>query len=159
RVIAERLARDRSCGIIVAGRDGGAAERVARELDAESRILDVSDPALADRIRESGARVVVHTAGPFDGEDYRVAPACIEAGVHYVDIADGRAFVSWIDDLDAAARARGVLVVSGASSVPALSSAVVDSLRGEFARIDEIEIGISASEKVPGLSTVKGVLG
>jgi hypothetical protein len=45
-----------------------------------------------------------------------------------VDLADGRDFVCGIDVLDPQAKAAGVLLLSGASSVPALSSAVVDAL-------------------------------
>ena len=50
------------------------------------------------------------------------------AGVHYVDLADARGFVAGIGALDEEARQAGVLVVSGASTVPALSAAVVDAL-------------------------------
>ncbi len=110
RVIAARLAKDRSCRVVIAGRDVQAAARAAQALDAEHAVVDVTDAALADRIGESGARVVVHTAGPFQGQDYRVARAAIDAGAHYVDIADGREFVCGIGILDAAAaKARDIL--------------------------------------------------
>ena len=46
--------------------------------------------------------------------------ACIAAGAHYLDLADARDFVARIGTLDAAARAAGVAIISGASSVPAL---------------------------------------
>lgn len=72
----------------------------------------------------------------------RLAEECIRAGAHYVDLADSRfgvsirvlcgtdvasrrVFVEAIGALDSAAREAGVLVASGASSVPALSSAVI----------------------------------
>jgi hypothetical protein len=101
---------------------------------------------------------VISTAGPFQRQDYAVARASIEAGAHYVDIADGRDFVCGIGALDGEARSRGVLVVSGASSVPALSSAVVDRLAPQFAAVREIDIGISASARMPGLATIESVL-
>lgn len=53
-----------------------------------------------------------------------MARACIALGCHYVNLADARAFVAGIDALDADARSGNVLVVSGASSVPCLTSAV-----------------------------------
>jgi saccharopine dehydrogenase-like NADP-dependent oxidoreductase len=86
--------------------------------------------------------VVINTCGPFGPDSMRLAEQCIRAGTHYVDLADSRlgltfatstdivvvttrAFVEGIAALDAAARQARVLVASGASSVPALSSAVV----------------------------------
>jgi uncharacterized membrane protein len=43
-------------------------------------------------------------------------------------LADGRQFVAGISSLDALAAAAGLTVISGASSVPALSSAVIADL-------------------------------
>src|SRR6202008_3700 len=78
---------------------------------------------------------------------------------HYVDLADGRSYVCGIRALDDAARSKNALVVSGASSVPALSSAVVDMLRPQLSTIDSIEHGITSGAKPPGLAAMKGVLG
>jgi hypothetical protein len=51
-----------------------------------------------------------------------------------------------------------VAILSGCSSVPTLSAAIIDQHRHRFKRIDSIEHGISSSAKMPGLSTVEGVL-
>ena len=48
-------------------------------------------------------------------------------------------------------------VTSGASTVPALSAAVVDRFLPEFERLDSIRIGISSGAKVPGLAAMRGV--
>jgi hypothetical protein len=66
--------------------------------------------------------------------------------------------VTGIGSLHAAAIARGVLIASGASSLPALSSAVVDREAQRFARLDEIRYGIASSAKTPGLATVQAVM-
>lgn len=86
-----------------------------------------------------------------------MAMAAIEAGCHYVDLADGRQFVTGIGALNAQALAAGVSVISGASSVPALSSAVVDRYLPRFGRLDAIRMGISSGARAPGLATVRGV--
>lgn len=57
-----------------------------------------------------------------------------------------------------AAKHNDVLVVSGASSVPALSAAVVDQLAPCFARIDSIEHSITSGARPPGHATMIGVL-
>jgi saccharopine dehydrogenase-like NADP-dependent oxidoreductase len=158
--ISESLASDASVRLLVAGRNAGkAAALVARlKLPAgQAVVIDANDPELAARLRELGVNTLIHTAGPFQAQKYTVALAAIEAGCHYIDLADGREFVAGIESLDAAARERGVTVVSGASSVPALSSAVIDRFLPQFKRLDSIEFGISSGGWVPGLATVRGV--
>ena len=158
--ISESLAADRSIRLIVAGRDAAKASALAARLKlpaSAAMVLDAHDPNLADRLKEARVDTLIHTAGPFQAQKYTVAMAAITAGCHYVDLADGREFVAGIDSLDAAARARGVTVVSGASTVPALSSAVVDRYLPQFKRLDSIEFGISSGARVPGLATVRGV--
>ena len=103
--------------------------------------------------------IVIHTAGPYQGQDYRVARACIEARCHYIDLADGRDFVRGFGSLDDDAKRNDLLLVSGASTLPGLSSVVIDSLRGEFKTIRKIEISIAPAHQTPrGASTVAAVL-
>jgi hypothetical protein len=104
--------------------------------------------------------IVIHTSGPFQEQGYEVAEACIRNGVHYIDLADGRKFVARIDGLDAAATVAGVLVVSGASTVPGLTSAVLSKYEGEFEALEAVDFGIATAQKTTrGLATVKAVLG
>src|ERR1700722_4565588 len=144
--ISESLASDSSSvRLLVAGRDGGkAAALVARlGLPAEQEVVvDANDPGLGTRLRELRVNTLIHTAGPFQAQKYTVATAAIAAGCHYIDLADGREFVAGIASLDATARARGGTVLSGASSVPGLSSAVIDRYLPRFKRLDSIEFGI-----------------
>ena len=98
--------------------------------------------------------LVVDAAGPFQGSDYRVAEACIAAGCHYLDLADGRDFVCGFDRLDGAARAAGVTAISGASSVPALSAAAIDRLGLGLDRLTRIDMALSASNRASGGTSV-----
>ena len=163
--IASVLARDAGIQLIVAGRSRERAVTLAAELNqqAAQRVaalaIDVDAPGFADDLAALEAGLVIHTSGPFQGQDHRVALACITAGAHYVDLADATEFVSEIGALDAAARERGVLVVSGASSVPGLSSAVIASYRTEFSVIERLDIGITPGNRTArGLATVRAVL-
>ena len=157
--IATALASDASYNVFVAGRDAGKAASVAKEIGgtAQPLAIDCHASDFSAQLERVQAHVVIHTAGPFQQQSYAVPAACIEAGAHYVDIADGRAYVCGIKQLDAAAKANDTLIVSGASSLPALSSAVVDHLRQRFSRIDSIEHGISAGARPPGMATMHGV--
>jgi hypothetical protein len=61
--------------------------------------------------------------------------------------------------LDGEARAQDVLVVSGASSVPCLTAAVIDHYLPLFERLESIDYGISAAQQTNrGLATTSAVL-
>jgi hypothetical protein len=84
---------------------------------------------------------------------------CIAAHAQYVDLADGRAFVSSIGRFDGAAREAGISVITGASSIPALSHAVLDRMTAGWRRIDAIRIGIFPGNRAPrGRSVVEAIL-
>ena len=166
RRLVERLARQPGLHVIVAGRSAQQAAALVARLQPDSRAtlgsvaldaLSEAFPGWLDRLR---VRAVVHASGPFQGQDYRVALACTAAGVHYVDLADGREFVAGIGAVDVAATAAGVCVLSGASSVPALSAAAADALTRGWQRVDAIDIGISPGNRTErGLSTIQAGLG
>lgn len=160
RRIVGALAREPDARVFVCGRDLRQATSFAQETggSAEPLRLDAHSGDFTAELRKVAATIVVHTAGPFQGQSYSVSRACIAARAHYVDLADGRAYVCGIKTLDAEAKSNDTLVVSGASSVPALSSAVVDALRTQFATIDSIDHGITSGARPPGRATMDGVL-
>jgi saccharopine dehydrogenase-like NADP-dependent oxidoreductase len=158
--ISAALAAASTSRVLVGGRDLGHARAAARVMglsDQHAVALDANDEKLANTLQSLCVDVLIHTAGPFQGQDYHVARAAINAGCHYIDMADGRRFVAGISSLGSIALAADVTVISGASSVPALSSAVVDRYFSRFGRLDAIRIGISSGARAPGLATVLGV--
>jgi len=159
--IAEALTAE-GFSVLVNGRDAEKARHLVQKLPqglAEAAIFDVQD-GLAAGLKRYHPRVVIHTAGPFQGNDYHVAKACIAAGVHYLDLADARDFVTGFSALDADAKAVQVMAVSGASSVPALSSAVIEYYRAEFTQLECVDFGITPGQKAArGLATTKAIMG
>ena len=97
--ICRALAADRTISLLVAGRDGSQASALAAELDqahatgARAAVVDCQGPHFVQALREHQVELLIHTAGPFQGQDYAVARACAAAGAHYIDLADGRRFV------------------------------------------------------------------
>ena len=164
--ICRRLLGEPNIRLIVTSRSVPRAESFSRELrEVASNTVVVAaalDQFAADferKLSKLEPDIVVHTAGPYQGQDYRVAEACIQCGSHYVDLADGREFVLGFSRLDEAARRRGVLLVSGASTLPGLSSAVVDLLEDRFDQIHAIRISIAPAHQTPrGQSTIAAVL-
>ncbi len=82
--ICEALRRD-GVHLLIAGRHHGSALALARRLgiaDESAVAVDAANPLLAQELSRLGVNTLVHTAGPFQGQDYRVARAAIAAGCH-----------------------------------------------------------------------------
>jgi len=158
RLIANALAHTTDLPIIAAGRH---LPEVPEEWRPGIRTLAIDSNAMSAAVlKELDPAVLIDTVGPFQTRDRTLATICIDLGIHYLDLADGREFVQNVRALNAAAKANNVLVVSGASTVPALSSAVIADLAGSFSEVEEIDIGIAPGYSGPrGLATIRSVLG
>ncbi|HEX8448951.1 MAG TPA: saccharopine dehydrogenase NADP-binding domain-containing protein, partial [Allosphingosinicella sp.] len=142
---------------LVAGRSLARAEAFCA---GRERLVPVAlDGGLAETLERLRPFAFVDAAGPFQGADYATARAAIAAGCHYLDIADGSAFVAGIGSLDPESRAAGVSVLSGASSVPALSGAAARSLAEGLDRVTAVEMVLSASSRgTAGRSVTAAIL-
>jgi len=126
--------------VVVLGATGVFGRLLVRELHgdvvAASRATgaDLRDPDSIARLAR-GAFAVLCAAGPFQSFDRRCVRAVVEEGAHWLDIADDPGwFFGVIDDaeLDRQAREKGVAVLPGLSTLPAISGALVRRLtRGE----------------------------
>jgi hypothetical protein len=160
--IAGKLAMCPEITLLIGGRSQAKGENFAADLKAVNRpqahVIDI-DTDLAAALARIAPDIVIHTTGPFQTQDHRVAKACIAQGCHYLDLADARDFVARITDLDEQAKVAGVLVVSGASSVPCLTAAVIDDYLPLFSRLESVDYGISAAQHTNrGLATTSAVL-
>ncbi len=164
--ITTKLAEDPHLQVIVAGRSLQKAQTLVDSIhkknpnaNVKALVLDWHKNDFSEKLK-GNADVVIHSAGPFQGQDYIVAQACIDLKIHYLDLADGRDFVTHIGQLDAKAKENGVVVISGASSVPGLSSVIIDTYAPRFAILREIEFGIASANKIErGDATITGILG
>jgi 3-hydroxybutyrate dehydrogenase len=82
--IATALA-EHGARVVVLDRDGAAAERVAKEVDGDSLVADLSDPAVVDTLALGGVDILVNNAGlqhvspveEFDPEMFRLIHAVL----------------------------------------------------------------------------------
>ena len=158
--ICEMLARTSGIELLVGGRDAKKAAAVASAFALPSHNafrIDAQAEGFADELRRLSVATLVNTAGPFQNQNYDIPRAAIVAGCNCIDLADSREYVLGIASLDADARRMGVTVISGASSVPALSAAVIDDYLPQFGRLESVRIGIASGAKSPGLATMRGI--
>ena len=162
-IITRRLAADPAIRVVIAGRDAEKCRLLAAELQKSPNLplyhtLDL-DRDLSQVLEQVKPEIVINAAGPFQGQSYKTAEACIAFGCHYIDLSDARDYVAGITQLDAAAKAKGRLVVSGASSVPCLTAALIDHYLPKFGKLTSVDYGITLAQHTRiGASTAQGVL-
>jgi hypothetical protein len=159
--IVKSLAQHPELGLIVAGRNLAAATAFASTIvsgNCRPMAVDASYPGDLASVVAMRPTIVVDTVGPFQGRDTEFVRRCAESGIHYVDIADARSRVAGIASLDAIARANDAAVISGASTVPAITTAFVDDLAPAGSQVVGIDVGISPGHRAPrGLATVRSI--
>jgi hypothetical protein len=154
--IVRALRDDPNIELLVAGR------RIISVADAEDVpgvLIDIDEAGFAQALKALSPALIIHCVGPFQGQDYRVANAALAAGAHYLDLADGRRFIAeFAATMNAQAVRAGRVAISGASTLPALSSAVVEELRVGVSSLESIEVTIAPGQRAPrGKATLEAV--
>lgn len=162
--LAQLLADEPRLTLLIAGRDGAKAQAFCAGFRGRAQVLPVvADRAgIAEAIAAHAPDLIVDASGPFQayaGDPWAVPRAAIAAGLPYLDFADGAEFVAGIAALDGAARAAGVFALSGVSSFPVLTHAVLAEMaQGMTPR--RVTAGIAPSPYAGvGMNVLRAVLG
>lgn len=150
--------------IVICGRSQERAQAFCAAYRGAARVeplsLDRSD--ISEALRAHKPDLVVDASGPFQdygADPYGVIEACIAAGVDYLDFADGADFVFGVPQFDDQAKAAGVVVLSGVSSFPVLTAAVLRQMASTM-EIQAVEAGIAPSPYAGiGLNVMRAVVG
>jgi hypothetical protein len=162
--LATLLAGIAGIELLICGRDAGRAAAFCAGYHGQARVLQLALDRrdIAAGLRAQAPDLVVDASGPFQdyGADrHAVIAACIDAGIDYLDFADGADFVFGVAAFDAAAKAAGVFVLSGVSSFPVLTAAVLRAIGTQMA-ITTVEGGIAPSPYAGiGLNVMRAVVG
>ena len=160
--VAKGLVKAGGFEVVVAGRSEAKAEAFCAREGGIALKLDTGQDDLATVFAALRPDIVIDAAGPFQtygAAGYGIAKAAMSVGAHYLDLSDDADFTRGIGALDVEARAAGVSVLSGASSVPALSSCVVRALAEDMSDIHLIEAAILPGNRAPrGVSVIAAIL-
>ena len=149
--LAQLLADEARLTLVIAGRSRAKAEAFCAKLAAAATLVAMVFDREGDveaQLRDIAPAIVVDATGPFQdygADPYRVVRAALALGIDYLDLSDGADFVQGIVQFDAGAQQRGVVVLSGVSSFPVLTAAVVRRLARGMARMDTVTGGIAPS--------------
>lgn len=149
--LAKLLADEAALTLVVAGRSLAKAQAFCSQLPSVASLIPHMfdrEGDLAAQIKTLAPHVVVDASGPFQNygrSPYRVIEACLAHGIHYLDFADGSDFVTTVSQFDKAAKERGIFILSGVSSFPVLTAAVVRELAKDLKQLNWIKGGIAPS--------------
>ncbi len=162
--LAELLSDISELEIVISGRNLERAEAYCASYQGSAvvRPLQLDRDDIVAALQAEHPDLVVDASGPFQAygdKRYDVISACIAAGVDYVDFADAADFVFGVSKFDADAKAAGVSVLSGVSSFPVLTAAVLRQMATTM-DIVSVEGGIAPSPYAGiGLNVMKAVVG
>lgn len=162
--LAELLSDCPELELLICGRNAARAEAFCSRHrgPALMRPLALDRADIAKAVREYRPQLVVDASGPFQayGSDpYRVIEECIDARVNYLDFADAADFVFGVSQFDERATNAGVFVLSGVSSFPVLTAAVLRAMANDM-EIHQVVGGIAPSPYAGiGLNVMRAVVG
>ena len=143
-----RLLADRpQLTLLVAGRSRAKAQSFCSRIAAAAKLIPLSfdrNGDLVGQLRDAVPDLVVDASGPFQayGDDpYVVVKACLALNIDYIDLADSSRFVDNIVAFDDEAKRRGLIVLSGVSSLPVLTVAAARRLARGMVRIEAVSAG------------------
>jgi saccharopine dehydrogenase (NAD+, L-lysine-forming) len=111
--LVARLAVARGERPVLAGRSAQKVGALASELGLDHRVFGLSDPDAVQRGLD-GVSAVAHCAGPFSVTAGPMARACVNAGVHYIDVTGEIDVFEELHALHDRARAAGIVLLPGA---------------------------------------------
>jgi len=161
--LAQLLKNEPRVTLLISGRSLEKAQAFCDALGGEAK----AEPAVFDRdgdvesqLRALAPHIVVDASGPFQDyhDPYAVVRAAIALGIHYLDLADGSDFVRGVAAFDAQAKAKNLFILSGVSSFPVLTAAVVRKLSPGMTRVLHVTGGIAPSPYAGvGLNVIRAV--
>lgn len=150
--------------LVICGRNLSYAEAFCASYSGQARVrpFKLARREIVEGLRAQNPDLVVDASGPFQdygAERYNVIEACIAAGIDYLDFADAADFVYGVAQFDAQAKTAGVFVLSGVSSFPVLTAAVLREM-AKTMDIVAVEGGIAPSPYAGiGLNVMRAVVG
>lgn len=137
----------------------GISADILQERTAAAR-LNLFDSAALDGA-VGGHDLALNCAGPFIRTAERVARACVNRGIPYLDLADDIEAVESLLPLDPAARAAGTPLLIGAGVSPGLTNVFAADLKRRFESVEALDVAwLSGDEggEAPGRAVLEHVI-
>jgi short subunit dehydrogenase-like uncharacterized protein len=142
-------ARERGHRPVLAGRSAPAISALAGQLGLPHRAAALDDPAALGAAL-AGVDLVLNAAGPFLHTAVPLAQACLDAGVHYLDIGNELQVFRALYDLDQRARRAGVVIIPGAGFGVVATNCLARYVSDAVGGAQHLDVAARAASAQPG---------
>lgn len=140
--LVARMAKEQSLLPILAGRNGETLKTMADALGFEYRVLRLNEEAqLIDVLRE--VSVVLNIAGPFAAIARPLVEACLQTGVHYLDVTGELDVFTDLSRRDAEAKAARIMLMPGVGHVVVPSDCLAAHVTQRLPEAQNLYLAIS----------------
>ena len=143
---------------LLSGRNESKLKPIADEYGLKYQVADLKADDL-DKLL-SGAKVVIHAAGPFIHTSKPMVEACISNNVHYTDITGEIAVFSQARKYDEQAKAAGVMLLPGTGFDVVPSDCLAAHLKSRMPEADDLVLafyGTGRASRGTSLTVVEGL--
>lgn len=142
-----RMAKQRGLAPVLAGRNASKLKALAEPLGFEYRVAPLEKPeqleaALGD------IEIMLNIAGPFSTTAGPIVDACLRTGTHYLDITGEIPVFEALQDRDAEAKSRGVMIMPGVGFAVVPSDCLAAHVAARLPETQYLRIGISRADYV-----------
>ena len=134
---------------VLAGRSAPAVIALAERLDLPHRVLTLDDPA-ALKAALADVDLVLNAAGPFLHTAAPLAEACLDAGVHYLDISNELQVFRALYDLDERAQRAGVSIIPGVGFGVVATNCLARYVSEAVGGAEHLEVATRVASAQPG---------
>jgi short subunit dehydrogenase-like uncharacterized protein len=127
---------------IIAGRSAARLDARAQDCGLACRVAALDDPAALRRMLQD-VDVLLNTAGPFQITAPPLVAACIDAGVHYLDITGEFASIERLATFDRRARERGIMLLPGTGFDVVPTDCLAAELAERMPRAESLSIALT----------------
>ncbi|MCW1971123.1 MAG: saccharopine dehydrogenase NADP-binding domain-containing protein [Anaerolineae bacterium] len=154
-LIAQKMAAQ-GIPVMLAGRSAQSVAAVATHLNLPYCVFDLHNEAALATALQSAA-VFINAAGPFAQPPQILVQACIQAQVHYLDLAGEYTFFDWLAQFDTAAQTAGVMLMPGVGFVIAATDCMAAHLAQQLPTATHLALAYRV-DGAPSRGTALGAL-
>ena len=136
---------------IIAGRNKLVIQALAKELDLEYRVFDLSENLIE---QFTGMDLVLNCAGPFSQTVKPILDACLEAKCHYLDISGELEVFDYCFHKNNRAQEQGCIVCPGVAFDIVPTEAMAAKLKQLLPDTDTIKLGFDSKMSLSKGSTI-----
>jgi short subunit dehydrogenase-like uncharacterized protein len=127
---------------VLCGRDVGRTKQAAERFGLDHRVARLDAARELERALR-GVSVVMNAAGPFSETTAPLVEACLDNGVHYLDVTGEAETLDFVSRKHAEARASGIMLMPGVGFDVVPSDCLARHVVDQLARPCRLSIGIT----------------